>query len=248
MTDKKDIVITEPHEAPGVPMAFDPQSILVAAASSGAAPETIEKWLAMRRELKAEWARDQFMAAMAKCQAAFPTIGKDTKGGVTKAGFVAYKYATLDSIVSQTRKMIGENGFSYAIKVDINGSQITATCIVRHSAGHQEESSFTVPKGGGTNIMSEAQIVASAMSFAKRYAFCNAFGIITGDADDDATPKTQGAADGAFVPKSQFEKAREMISKIKNRDDLLRTKEMVATSRYTEEEKEALICLIDEKL
>src|SRR3990167_3791525 len=34
--------------------------------------------------------------------------------------------------------------------------------------------------------MNAAQKVASALTYAKRYAFCNAFGILTGDADDDA--------------------------------------------------------------
>ena len=34
--------------------------------------------------------------------------------------------------------------------------------------------------------MNEAQKAASALTFAKRYSFCNAFGILTGDEDDDS--------------------------------------------------------------
>ena len=38
--------------------------------------------------------------------------------------------------------------------------------------------------------MSQTQVEAAALTFAKRYAFCNAFGILTGDEDTDAKPAT----------------------------------------------------------
>jgi hypothetical protein len=38
--------------------------------------------------------------------------------------------------------------------------------------------------------MNEPQRFASALTFAKRYAFCNAFGILTGDEDDNAEKAT----------------------------------------------------------
>ena len=38
--------------------------------------------------------------------------------------------------------------------------------------------------------MSQTQVEAAALTFAKRYAFCNAFGILTGDEDTDAKRAT----------------------------------------------------------
>jgi hypothetical protein len=40
--------------------------------------------------------------------------------------------------------------------------------------------------------MSQTQVEAATLTFAKRYAFCNAFGILTGDEDIDAQPETVG--------------------------------------------------------
>jgi hypothetical protein len=64
--------------------------------------------------------------------------------------------------------------------------KVKAICIVRHKEGHQEESVMEVPMLRQTGVMSEAQTVAATVTFAKRYAFCNAFGIMTMDDDTDA--------------------------------------------------------------
>jgi hypothetical protein len=42
-----------------------------------------------------------------------------------------------------------------------------------------------VPLGNKTQVMSDTQVTAAAGTFAKRYAFCNVFGIMTGDEDTD---------------------------------------------------------------
>ena len=142
----------------------------------------------MRRELKAELAKEQFDHAMAKFQGECPVIKKDKPGGKTNGGAVAYYYAPLDSIVQQTKDLIQKNGFSYAIQTQTKENNVKVTCIVKHESGHSESSDVEVPLGTKTQVMSASQVVASALTFAKRYAFCNAFGILTGDDDDDAAP------------------------------------------------------------
>ena len=66
---------------------------------------------------------------------------------------------------------------------------VKVVCIVKHSAGHSESTSIQVPFGTKTNVMSAPQVVASSITFASRYAFKNAFGIMTGDEDNDANFK-----------------------------------------------------------
>jgi len=162
------------------------ESLITQAIDKGVPVETMERLLTMRRELKAEYAKEAFDRAMAKFQGDCPVIVKSEPGGKTNSGQVAYYYAPLDVIVSQTKKLIQENGFSYAIETETLTDKVKVTCTIKHEAGHSESSSVEVPLGTKTQVMSASQVVASALTFAKRYAFCNSFGILTGDKDDDA--------------------------------------------------------------
>lgn len=152
--------------------------------------EKLERLMQMKKDWDAEQARIAFNEAMALFQSKCPVIAKGKIGGKTKDGTVAYKYAELGSIVAQTKDIIAENGFSYVIKTDIVGNKVNATCIVKHRLGHSESSSLEVPLLTRTGVMSDAQVVAGTSTFAKRYAFCNAFGIMTADEDNDGIDTT----------------------------------------------------------
>jgi len=144
----------------------------------------MEKLLVMRRELKAEWAREQYQQALAAFQADLPVI-KKTKTVMNKDGkTVRYKYAPLDSIVAQVKGNLEKHGFSHREDGAIEGKFVTGRCIATHRYGHSEMSAFAVPIDPDA-YMNDAQKYASALTFAKRYAFCNTFGILTGDADTD---------------------------------------------------------------
>ncbi len=161
------------------------ESLISQAISNNTSVDTMEKLLAMRRELKAEYAKEQYDTAMSNFQATCPVIEK-TKVVKTNQGQIAYKYAPLEDIITQVKSMISENGFSYSVDTKTDELNITAICTIKHIAGHSESSSFTVPLGNRTNIMSASQQVAAAITYAKRYAFCNVLGILTGDEDTDA--------------------------------------------------------------
>lgn len=163
--------------------------LIAQAIDKGISVETMKELLAMRKELKAEWAKEQFDNAMAEFQTDCPII-KKTKGVKTKTGQEAYKYAPIESIVEQVKPFLKEYGFSYSIKQIFSNEtkMVKITCIVKHRDGHSEEYEMEVPLGTKTQIMSDTQVVAAASTFAKRYAFCNAFGILTGDDDNDAKP------------------------------------------------------------
>jgi len=146
--------------------------------------ETLERLLEMRDKLKKEKAEENFNHAMATFQSDCPTIIK-TKTVKTIAGTVAYKYAPIDSIVEQVKPYLKKYGFSYSIKQIYKDNRVKTTCIVKHIDGHFENTEMEVPLGTKTKVMSDSQVVAAATTFAKRYAFCNAFGILTGDEDTD---------------------------------------------------------------
>lgn len=157
--------------------------------------EIIERIMALRDKQKAEWAKEQFDKAMAAFQSECPII-KKTKTIKTKAGEEAYSYAPLESILIQVKPLLENHGFSYSIQTETGEKKVKATCLAKHKDGHSEPSSMEVPLGNKTQIMSDTQVTAAALTFAKRYAFCNVFGILTGDDDNEAVlPKDKMAKD-----------------------------------------------------
>ena len=149
--------------------------------------ETLERILAMRKELKAEYAKEQFDIAMSYFQAHCPVIEKVKAGGKTKdAKDPAYYYAPLDHILHSVQDLLEKTGLSYTFDARKEGLRVIVTCFAKHKSGHERPTIIDVPMGTGTNIMSAPQVEMATMTFAKRYAFCNAFGIVTGGEDSDA--------------------------------------------------------------
>lgn len=175
-------VVVPNTNAATVPQGTDAERLIAMAIDKNVPVETLEKLLTMRRELKAEAAKEAYFQALKAFQAELPVIEK-TKGVKNKSGNIVYKYAPLDSIVTQVRGFLAKHGFSYNITTAQAEGKLTASCVSHHIAGHSETTSIEVPVG--SDYMTAQQEVGSARTFSMRYAFCNAFGIMTGDEDDD---------------------------------------------------------------
>lgn len=163
---------------------IDSQALIAQAIEKNTPIETMEKLLAMRRELKAEMARDAFFKNLALFQAECPVIEKK-KPVYDKQGKLRYKYAPLADIVKQVSPFLLKYGFSYTIKTKQDGNSVTSVCVAHHELGHQEETEFKVPVDASA-YMNVAQKFASALTYSERYAFCGTFGIMTATEDDDA--------------------------------------------------------------
>jgi len=198
----------------GVPMPDNsPQGLLAIAVARGASVDEIGKLIDLQIKMKAEMAREAFNEAMTAFQGECPVIEK--KKEVRDDGRLLYKYAPLDSIIEQVKSVLNKHGLSYMIKVEFQPDKVKAICIAKHKLGHSEVSDFEIPFGNKTKMMSGSQHAAAAATFAKRYAFCNAFGIMTGDEDTD----------GADIGEKQFKKAiikeaEDRISKTANLQEL----------------------------
>jgi len=167
-----------------MPVAPSVEAMITLAIERGASVEALERLMAIRREVRAEQAKAAYDRAMAAFQSECPIIEK-TKAVSTNSGKVAYKYAPIESIVAQVKGLLQKHGFSYSTKMELHDKGVKSTVRVTHEAGHNEESPMEVPFGEKTQIMSQSQVAAAATTFAKRYAFLNAFGILTGDEDID---------------------------------------------------------------
>lgn len=233
---KKEIVVKETTVALRDNSA---DALIKQAIEKGTDVATMEKLLAMRKELKAEWSKEQFDKAMAKFQNDCPIIKKEKAGGKTNSGEVAYYYAPLESIVEQVKEKLNENGFSYSIQTKTDEKGVKVTCIAKHVSGHSESSDIEVPLGAGTRVMSAPQIVASALTFAKRYAFCNAFGILTGDDDNDGKLDGKGK-DAELRNQKGFEMIKNAIKKMDGKELGSYREKVEKSDKYSAEQKEMI--------
>jgi hypothetical protein len=192
---------------PALPAQITPESMLLEAIQHGLSTDALERLMAMRREILEEQAKAAFFAALAGFQGECPEI-KKTKEVHDKDGMLRYRYAPIDSIVEQTKALRAKWGLSHTLGTDQTATSVAAICTVHHAEGWKEETRFQVPIDEKA-YMSAPQKVASALTFAKRYALCNAYGVVTGDEDDDAAGAASYeivGADDSVVPRGNGER------------------------------------------
>jgi len=160
------------------PIQDEATALIAQAIDKNVSVDVMERLLVIRRELKQERAKEEYDRAMAEFQVECPTIQKKTQG-------YNYKYADLTTIIEQVKELLSQKGFSYTFDTDENPDGITVFCKVKHISGHMETSKALI-KRESTTKMNASQQSGAAMTYGKRYAFVNAFGILTGDEDTDA--------------------------------------------------------------
>ena len=147
--------------------------------------EVLERLLIMRKSLREEYAKTEFDKAMSEFQGKCPIIEK------TKLAH-GYYYAPLEVIVEQTKSLMQKCGLSYNFKTEMKPSSVSVVCFVNHIAGYTKSSDpvelpvTNIATREGKQVMSAPQAVGSTITYAKRYAFVNVFGIMSGDEDTDA--------------------------------------------------------------
>jgi len=169
-----------------VPVEQSAQGLISQAIDKGVSVETMEKLMTLQERWEKNQAKKAFDEAISNFQKSCPVIAK-TKKVLNKDGrTIRYQYAPLEAIIEQIKGILSDNSLSYKWEVENKENAIRAIAIVSHIAGHSETSSFEVPidKEG---FMTAPQKYASALTFAKRYAFCDVLGISTADEDTDAT-------------------------------------------------------------
>lgn len=185
----KEITTIEPKEIASI------ESFINKAIEAKLPIETMERFFALRKEVRAEEAKEAFTQSMSLFQAECPIIEKK-KGVNDKNGKERYKYTPIEDIIIKVKPVLTKHNLSYKFDEVKDEKNVTAVCTITHIKGHSESSSFKV-EIGKEDYMSDAQKYGARMTFAKRYAFCNALGIITGGEDTDAGGKDKKAP---FIP------------------------------------------------
>lgn len=168
--------------------AVTPMDMIDRALVSGAAPETLERLLALQERWEAGQARKAFDAAIAEAKAEIPIVAKNATGHNSK------RYADFAAYAAALKPILAKHGLSYRFRTD-QSDKIMVTCILSHRDGHSEESSLSGPAdaSGSKNAI---QAIGSTLTYLQRYTLVQALGLAAGDDDDG---KAGGIGDGAIT-------------------------------------------------
>lgn len=151
----------------------------------------------LRRELKAEYSKTAFDAALAELQPELPVIdrngrieirAKASNGERTGAIQQSSGYALWEDINEGIKPFLAKHGFGLRFITGLaEDGRIKVTCILSHREGHREETSMILPhdSSGSKNAV---QAIGSSTSYGKRYtasAILNLTSRMKEDADDD---------------------------------------------------------------
>jgi len=196
--ETKAIEITEPEGVDSLTVQATPPDMAIkplieVALSRDNSIEAVNALLEMRRQLKAEWAREEYYKALSELQTEIPAIPKD-KVVKNRDGSIRYSYASFDTIIDTLKPLLKKYGFSFRYETAQSDKSIEVRCVVTHLAGHSESVAFNAPVGNSGHML-PIQEYGAALTYAKRYTLCMAFGLTTDEDtdalhDDDAQIKT----------------------------------------------------------
>lgn len=185
-----------------------PMTLLAAVIEKGGDMETLNKMLDMQERWEKMEARRQYNVAMAKFRAeAIQVIRSRT---VEKGPLAGTKYAVLSDFVNACAQSLADNGLAASWRLTKDDEKwIEVACIIRHSAGHQEETTMGGPPdvGGAKNAI---QARASTVSYLEKYTFKMALGLAEQNDDDDGNGGSSEEQKPAkkpieFYPASKFQ-------------------------------------------
>ena len=130
----------------------------------------------------------ELLGALAAFQLECPTMALD---GKVKTGKYDFKYLTLGKLINETKPLLAKHGLTITQWPDISrtGDVVAVTTILGHSSGQHMAKTFemkipqTVLKDGKI-LPVTPQDYGSAISYAKRYAYGSALGIVTEEDKD----------------------------------------------------------------
>jgi hypothetical protein len=141
-------------------------------------------------------------------------IKSKTASVTTKSGArYKYQYAPLQDLISAVRPKLAEHGLSVTFETQVTKEHVLARCIVGHADGHVQTCEFVIPIDLESH-MNPAQQVASACTYARRYAYMSALGLSPEDDDDGAS-----AGDPGDDPRNQTTTQRTMAREQQRQDN-----------------------------
>jgi hypothetical protein len=194
--DVEPVELAQERTGPTALSTTNPESLMMLALEKGATIDVLERLMALRDKLRQEEAERAFMEAMASFQGDCPVIPKG-RMVKDKYGKDRYAFAPMDAIVPVAQPHLLKHGLSYAFDAIDHPDKVEIILTVSHKSGHSRKFRQEMPIDDDA-YMNIAQKRGSARSYAERYAFKGAFGIVCGGEDDDGNsagrhPEERGA-------------------------------------------------------
>lgn len=211
----KELALSVPKPTGEIQVTKTPDDMIIMALEKGLPVETLSKIMDLRDRVKAGFAREEFLEALAKFQSLVPelkkvkTVNYQRKDG----GFTKYNYTPLSEIAKQIKSAMEVAGLTYQFKIKDDATNLSVTCILTHVHGHAEETTMTAAPDDSGNKNS-IQGRGSTITYLQRYTLIGALGITTADQDDDGqgAGKKKEAAKAEMTAK-QFEGTLEKVQK-----------------------------------
>jgi len=190
------------------------ETVMRAVADPSIDPARLKEFLEIGERLEARRAEQQFNDAMAVLQPKLPRIAKN--------GLIVYKegkkgtaFAKWDDIYKACMPLLAEHGFTTAFSSDLqNGNALKVTMTVKHTGGHKDTGSLTVPWLDTGGSKSPAQAAASSFTLAERHVFTKYFNVLTEEVDDDGS----GRGVPEQITEDQAMKLEDLITGCAERD------------------------------
>ena len=128
----------------------------------------------------------ELFKALAAAQAEFPAVKKGSENPFFKS-----KYADLADIVTTAAPIASAHGLSVTQLAGHHDGKTTLKTILGHESGQYIGDEMELFMG-----KADAQAQGSAITYARRYAYCAILGIVTGDDDDGNAATASSKAHG----------------------------------------------------
>ena len=198
-----DLALDDDRRAVAAPT---PLALMQQVIAAGITPESVgvmERLVALDREMKRDAAAVEFAQAFTRLQGAVKNF-RPTKIVPGKNGEgVKYTYLPYDEIMREVQPIAEKEGFSISFSTDFAEGRIIQTCTLTHTSGHSKDYKAFVRAGAGPYGATETQADGAAMTYAKRYALCNALNIVV-ERDMDGvgpTPETRARRSRSSRPR-----------------------------------------------
>jgi len=161
-------------------------AIIAKASEAGRSAEEMDKLLTLFERIADRQASQGFADAMAQFQLACPSIPRTNVADfVSKSGQrVRYTFADLGTIRTTIQPVLNGLGLSFRWDSESSDGRLNCTCTLKHVNGHSETATFLCPVDG-TKLMSEAQKVKGALTFAMRVSLMQVLGLTDCESDCD---------------------------------------------------------------
>ena len=202
-----------PAMVPGGALATTVRALMMKALECGSPIDVLERLMALDEKQRAAADERAFHLALSTAQGEFPPIPK------THSVEGKYKYAPLDALMDAITPVLQRNGLSTSFeRAFVSGEDgvikaVSSALVIRHQDGFSHTfAPVVMPIERGTNregrfMISAAQAVGVAMTYADRYAYQGGLGFRPCDEDTDGQTRVQPTPPAARAPVQQPQRA-----------------------------------------